>query len=158
MTVISTRRMILGVALCLFVAAAGFAQYGGGAPGMGTTTGAGGVYTPPKGGYKSSTGIAIGGAAAAGVAVAYLMMRNRKSVVGCLAESAAGTELRDAKGQTYVLDAPNVSLKMGDRVKLSGRKTKTDTGEPGFAARKLVKDYGPCGAQTAMVHTSRWHI
>lgn len=157
MTVISIRRMILGVALCLFVAAAGFAQYGG-APGMGTPGSTGGVYTPPKGGYKSSTGIAIGGAAAAGVAVAYLVMRNRKSVVGCLAESAAGTELRDAKGQTYVLDAPNVSLKMGDRVKLSGRKTKTDTGAPGFAARKLVKDYGPCAAQTAMVHTSRRHI
>lgn len=158
MNVISARRVILGVALCLFLTTAGFAQYGGGVPGMGTTAGAGGVYTPPKGGYKSSTGIAIGGAAAAGIAVAYLVLRNHKSVVGCLAESAAGTELRDAKGQTYVLDAPNISLKMGDRVRLSGRKTKTDTGAQGFAARKLVKDYGPCGTQTAMAHSSRRHI
>lgn len=158
MTVISTRRIVLGVALCLFVAASGFAQYGGGVPGMGTPGAGGGVYTPPKGGYKSSTGIAIGGAAAAGIAVTYLMLRSRKSVVGCVSESAAGTELRDTKGQTYVLDAPNISLKMGDRVKLSGRKTKSDTGAPGFAARKLVKDYGPCGTQTAMAHSSRWHI
>ncbi len=142
-------RFTLGMILCLAIAAAGFAQYGGGVPGMGTTGGTtGGVYTPPKGGYKSSTGIAIGGAAAAGIAVAYLMLRNHKSVVGCLQESSAGTTLVSEKNnKTYAVDAGNLNLKVGDRVKLSGKATKSSTGEPAFAARKLVKDYGSCSAQ-----------
>lgn len=147
------RKFTFATILCLLVAAAGFAQYGGGiAPGMGTTGGAtGGVYTPPKGGYKSSTGIAIGGAAAAGVAVAYLMLRSRKSVVGCLEESSDGTKLMDEKDKkTYALDAGDLNLKVGERVKLRGKTTKTTTGEPEFAARKLVKNYGSCSTQASL--------
>ncbi|MGH9405596.1 MAG: hypothetical protein ACRD3D_07150 [Terriglobia bacterium] len=150
------RRATLALALCLCIAAAAFAQYGGGMPGVGPTGSPTGVYTPPKGGYKSSTGIAIGAAAAAGVGVAYLMLRNHKSVTGCLAESASGTELREGKnGKSLVVDAGNLSLKTGDQVKLTGKMLKTSTGEPEFAARKLVKDYGPCGSQSALVHSPR---
>ncbi|MDE3180684.1 MAG: hypothetical protein KGM47_13620 [Acidobacteriota bacterium] len=150
----SLNRITLGMALCLVISAAAFAQYGG-TPGMGTSGGTtGGVYTPPKGGYKSSTGIAIGAAAAAGVGVAYLMLHNRKSVEGCLTESAGGTKLMDEKGnKTYALDSGDLNLKVGDRVKLKGKTMKSATGEPQFAARKLVKDYGPCASQAAMQHS-----
>lgn len=144
------RRLALGMALSLAVAAAGFAQYNGGNPGMGGTT-SNGVYTPPKGGYKSSTGAAIGGAAAAGVVATYLVLRNHKSVVGCVEKSSDGTKLMNEKDKkTYALEAGNLGLKVGERVKLSGRKKKSDSGEPAFAAKKLVKDYGSCNAQASI--------
>lgn len=149
-------RFVLGAALCLAVAATAMAQYNGGNPGMGVGGGTaggtnGGIYTPPKGGYKSSTGIAIGAAAAAGIGVAYLVMRNRKSVEGCLTETAGGATLVDAKtNKTYMVDTGDLSLKAGERVKLRGRKEKTTAGAPEFAAKKLVKDYGSCSSHAAL--------
>jgi hypothetical protein len=45
---------------------------------------------------------------------------------------------------TYALVATNVSLPLGQRVALSGKKTKDDSGKPTFTVSKLVKDYGAC--------------
>jgi hypothetical protein len=155
MTSRNLTRWVLGLALGLAVTAAGFAQYPGN-PGMGgTSTGGGtkgGVYTAPKGGYSSTTGIAIGAAAAAGVAVGgYLFMRSRRSMVGCVQKSAEGTQLMSEKDKkAYALDAGTLDLKPGDRVKLKGKKTKSDSGAPQFAATKLVKDYGSCDPQASL--------
>jgi hypothetical protein len=143
-------RLVLGLMIGVAVSTAAFGQYGGG--GMGGSTGGGtkgGVYTPPKGGYSSSTGIAIGAGAAAAIAVGYFVLRSRHSVTGCVGESAKGTTLASDKG-TYVLDTGNVDLKAGDRVKLRGKKTKSDSGQPGFAVKKLVKDYGSCNAMASL--------
>lgn len=120
--------------------------YGGGMGGGVTGQPGGGVYTPPKGGYKSSTGIAIGAAAAAGVGVAYLVMRSRRSLTGCVENASSGNQLIRSKDQKEyaVIDTNGVTLTPGDRVSLKGKKSKTASGADGFAVNKLVKDYGPC--------------
>jgi hypothetical protein len=147
-------RLVLGMALGLAVAPAGFAQYGpGGSPGMGGTSSGttSGVYTPPKGGYSSTTGIAIGAAAAAGATAGYFFMRSRKAMVGCVEKSAEGVHLMNQKNnKAYALDAGTLDLKPGERVKLKGKKTKGDSGAPHFAATKLVRDYGPCDSHIAL--------
>jgi hypothetical protein len=96
---------------------------------------------------KSSTGIAIGSAAAAGVAVGYLVMHNRGSLSGCLVNSDNGQmELRRNKsGGTYLLhNDSSVSLKAGDRVRLKGKKVHDGSGQNMFEVRGLAKDYGAC--------------
>jgi hypothetical protein len=133
----------VGCALCLALAASAFAQYGGG---MGGGTGGTGVYTPPKGGYKTSTGIAIGAAAAAGAGIAYVALHNRPAAVGCVQQSGEGSKLMNEKDKkTYALLASNnVVLSPGERVSLKGKKMKDDNGNLTFHATKVVKDYGPC--------------
>jgi hypothetical protein len=141
-------RPILSVSLGLLVAFPAFGQYGGGGTGGmgsggGTTTG--GVYTPPKGGYSSSTGIAIGAGVAAGATIGYLALRSRGTVVGCVEPSTDGVKLLNEKDKnTYALVASNVALNPGDRVALRGKKLKDDSGKPTFEVSKLVKDYGTC--------------
>ena len=126
----------------LLFALPSFGQYGGGSTGSGGTSGG---YTPPKGGYSSSTGIAIGAAAAAGVGITYLALRSRGTMVGCVQPSTDGIKLMSEKDQnTYALLAENVSLPPGERVSLRGKKSKDDTGKPTFHVTKLVKDYGSC--------------
>ncbi len=148
-------RLMGMIFLVVTVSGAAFAQYGGGTTGGMAGGSAGGVYTPPKGGYSSSTGIAIGAGAAAGVGLAYYMLHNRKSVVGCVEESAGGTQLLNEKDKkTYAIDPGDLSLKVGDWVKLSGKKMKSDSGQPTFVAKKLVKDYGSCSAQAALTKSA----
>ena len=113
---------------------------------MGGGTGGSGGYTPPKGGYKTSTGIAIGAAAAAAGGITYLVLHKRGTVVGCVQQSSEGSKLMNEKDKnTYALLASNeVVLSPGERVALKGKKTKDDNGKQTFEAKKLVKDYGPC--------------
>jgi hypothetical protein len=141
-------RPILAASLGVLLAVPALAQYGGGGMGMGggtTATGSTGVYTPPKGGYSSSTGIAIGASAAAGATIGYLALRSHRTIVGCVQPSTDGVKLMNEKDQnTYALVASNVPLNPGDRVALRGKKSKDDSGKPTFEVSKLVKDYGTC--------------
>ena len=140
-------RLVLAVSLSTALSGSGLAQmYPGGTAGGGTGMPGTPGYTPPKGGYSSSTGIAIGAGAAAGVAVAYLALRNRPAVVGCVEASSDGTKLMNDKDQkTYALIASNgVVLSPGERVALKGKKTTDDAGKLSFEVHKLVKDYGSC--------------
>jgi len=141
-------KSFLAVSIGLALAAPAFAQYGGGAgTGTGGTTG---TYTAPKGGYGSSAGIASGAAAAAGAGLAYFALRHHGNIVGCVEPSSDGTKLMNEKDQnTYALIASNVSLTPGQRVALSGKKSKDDSGMPTFTVSKLVKDYGACENTTA---------
>jgi hypothetical protein len=134
-------RLFLGLLLCAAVSGSALGQYGGG---MGGSTG--GVYTAPKGGYSSSTGIAIGAGAAAGVGLAYLALHHRGTMVGCVEASSDGTKLMNEKDKnTYALIASNdVVLTPGERVALKGKKTKDDSGKLSFEVHKLMKDYGSC--------------
>ncbi len=118
------------------------AQYTG-MPGTGTTSG---PYTAPKGGYGSGAAIGIGLGAAAGAGVAYWALHNRPSVVGCVQRSDQGTAILNEKdGKLYhLLPGSEVDLKPGERVALKGNKTEDQPGKYAFAARKVVKDYGPC--------------
>jgi hypothetical protein len=120
-------------------------QYGGGGGGGMGTGSTGGGYTPPKGGYSSSAGIAIGAAAAAGVAIAYLELRHRGMMTGCVKSSSEAGNLTLVDGtKSYALDPGSLRLPAGERVKLHGKKEKTGPGAGTFRAQKLVKDYGPC--------------
>ncbi|HUY13778.1 MAG TPA: hypothetical protein VMX16_09135 [Terriglobia bacterium] len=138
-------RCVSVIAVCMLAAASALAQYGGGGTGGGGMGGTGG-YTAPKGGYSSSTGIAIGAAAAAGVGIAYFALHNRGKVVGCIVPSAAGKKLLDAKDQkTYTLLASNsIMLPPGQRLALKVKKAKDASGEPELKVQKVVKDYGSC--------------
>jgi len=144
MRLTDVRKCFLSGSLVLLLAAPVFAQYGGG----GTTTGMGGTsgtYTAPKGGYGSGAGIAVGAAAAAGVGVAFLALRHRGTIVGCVKPSSDGIKLMNEKDKdTYALLASNISLAPGERVALGGKKSKDDSGKPTFQVTKLVKDYGSC--------------
>ena len=140
------------IALFLIAAAplCAIGQYGGGgSTGTGST---GGVYQAPKGGYSSSTGIAIGAAAAAGVAIAYFALHNRGTVTGCVESSSGADKLTLVNGgTTYILDSGSLNLTSGDRVKLLGKKEKSGSEARSFHAQKLVKDYGAC-RQHASAH------
>jgi len=136
------RASVLAMSLGLLATASSFAQYGGGTMSSG---GSSGGYTPPKGGYSSSTGIAIGAGVAAGAGIAYLALRNHGTVVGCVEPSSDGFKLMNEKDQNvYALVAQNIALSPGDRVALRGKKSKDDSGRPTLHVSKLVKDYGSC--------------
>jgi hypothetical protein len=118
----------------LLCAVSGFAQYTGGTVGS-------------TGGYKSSTGIAIGAAAAAGVGVGYLALRHAGGDSGCV-ESGANGQMRligsKASNNYMLLNSASASLQPGERVKLKGKKVKGSSGEEIFEVRSVAKDYGPC--------------
>jgi len=144
-------RLTQGMVLYVAISATAFAQYGGG--GMGATgSGAGTAgYTPPKGGYSAGTGIAIGAAVAAAVGVV-LLVRHRHhatqphaSLVGCTQSAPSGFSVTNEKDQqTYLLVADNADLKAGERVQLSGQKTKDGSGSRTFLVQNIVEDYGAC--------------
>jgi hypothetical protein len=140
------RRLVTRVAVVLLACAAcAFAQYTGGTTMPSTTSGGG--YTAPSGGYKSSTGIAIGAGAAAGVGVAYLVLHNRGSLSGCVASRDNGQMELIGKNpaDTHVLlNNSSVSLQPGERVKLKGKKVHDGSGQSMFEVHGLAKDYGPC--------------
>jgi hypothetical protein len=142
------RRLVARIAAAVVVcAASAFAQYPGGTtmPGMGT--GGTPAYTAPSGGYKSSTGIAIGAAAAAGIGVGYFVMHSRAGLSGCLVSRDNGQmELVGKKpANTYVLHYnSSVSLQPGERVRLRGKKLRDGSGQNMFEVHGLAKDYGAC--------------
>ncbi|MGH9359879.1 MAG: hypothetical protein ACRD1O_12015 [Terriglobia bacterium] len=84
-----------------------------------------------------------GAAAAAGVGLAYFMLRRRGRLDGCVA-SASGKQIITTKdGKAYALTANGLTLETGDRVALKGKKSSDDSGASQFTVDKLVKDYGP---------------
>ncbi len=125
------------------VAGSAMGQYGTGGSIGGTT---GGVYKAPRGGYKSTTGIAIGAGVAAGTGLAYYALRKHGTMVGCVEASNDGMSFVSEKDKnTYALFASNdVVLAPGERVALKGKRTKDDSGKHSFKVSKLVKDYGSC--------------
>lgn len=131
------------------------AQYGGGMPGMGTTSG---PYTAPKSGYGGSgaaIGIGLGAAAGAG-GLAYWMLHKRANVVGCVERSGQGNAILNEKdGKLYhLLPDSDVALKAGERVALKGKKDEEQQGRYTFSARRMVKDYGACELGKASAATS----
>ena len=126
-------RLTLATCLCMFAFAPAFAQYGG-------------VYTAPKGGYGSGAAIGAGvAAAAAGVGIAYFVLHNHGSLVGCVEQSTEGIKLITEKDKnTYALEGETAGLKPDERVHLKGKKSKDSSGSPTFEVQKVAKDFGPC--------------
>ena len=145
-------RLTVAISLC---AVSALAQYdpGPGMPGSPGTPGSPG-YTPPKSGYSSKTGIAIGAAAAAGVGIGYLALRNRGEMTGCVARSDNGelTFINEKDKTTYtVMNGGGARLTPGDRLKVKGKKVKQSSGEMALEVRDVKKDFGPCRQQSARV-------
>ena len=141
------RRLATRIALAVVVCAAcAFAQQYPTDPTMPGTTSAGG-YSAPSGGYKSSTGIAIGTAAAAGVGVGLFVMHYRGSLSGCVASRDNGQLELMGKNHAdpyMLLNNSSVPLQPGQRVRLKGRKIHNGSGQAMFEVHKLAKDYGAC--------------
>lgn len=132
-------QFVLSIFFAGLVSVSATAQYGGGTnpPSVSTIRS-----------YSNSATIAgaVGGAAA-GVAITYLVLRNRGTIVGCVEPSSAGKmKLMNEKDKnTYALLASNdVTLAPGQRVALRGKKSKDSSGEPVFQVQKLAKNYGTC--------------
>jgi hypothetical protein len=93
-------------------------------------------------------GIAVG-AIGAGIGVGiYYAFHHGHSLSGCAVSGANGLELHN-KGddQTYSLVGAVSSIKPGERVRVSGKKTKKSAGPtPQFVVEQLSKDYGACPA------------
>jgi len=87
-------------------------------------------------------GIALGGAAV-GVGITYLVLHERRLVVGCIAESGGKKTLTTSDQKVYSLPDTGPPLPIGERAKLKGHKSGSRSA-PSFLVEKVVKDYGRC--------------
>jgi hypothetical protein len=74
-----------------------------------------------------------------------LAVKHHPSLKGCAAGGPDGLTLTDADGKHFLLVGDIAELKSGDRVKVSGKKTKKSDTTQKFIVEK-AKDYGPCPA------------
>jgi hypothetical protein len=141
-------RLAIILSLPFIMAGKAAAQYGGGGGTSGGGSGSGnGTYVPPKGGYSSATGAAVGAGAAAGATGLFLTLHYRGRVVGCVQPGEDGLRLLDeSKNKSYALIPGDVYVKPGQRVQLKGQKSKNDAGDQVFKAKKLLKDLGTCNS------------
>ncbi len=139
---------VVAVALALLMSGPAFAQYSGGTMGGAATTGG---YVPPKGGYKTSTGVGIAAGAAAGAGILYYVMHSRNRLAGCVQSSNDGLSLVDDKhNQTYSLEGADGDVKAGERVQLKGKKVKDSSGAQSFQVRSVVRHLGSCQEAAAL--------
>ncbi|HKW97762.1 MAG TPA: hypothetical protein VJN43_08495 [Bryobacteraceae bacterium] len=97
------------------------------------------------GGIDHGLAVAVvaGGAAVAGGVITFLVLHNRGVTTGCIAESGGKKTLVTSDKKVYLVSDAGVSLPVGERVKLKGRKSGPSS-SPSFQAEKIVKDYGHC--------------
>lgn len=147
----SVLRSTLAVALMMGTGNLAVAQYGGG---MGGGTGGSMPGSPTYNTHRSysNKGAIIGGIAAGAAAVGgliYWKHHNHTKLVDCV--NGNGDKLTsDQDHQTYSLsNQQNETLKPGDRVEVSGKRLKSDSGEPTFEVLKMNKDLGMCTTTSA---------
>jgi hypothetical protein len=138
---------LAAIALAMLLSTPAVAQYGGGGMGTGTTGTPGSPgYTSPGYGSGKAIGIGVGAAAAGGIAL-YVALHHHSSVTGCVESADDGLRLADEKNKkTFSLVAGGIDLKPGERVELSGKKSRVADGGQAFQAKKLVKTLGSCGS------------
>jgi hypothetical protein len=98
-------------------------------------------------------GIAVGigvGIAAIGVGV-YFAVKHNHSVTGCARSTADGITLTtESDKQTYALTGDVAGIKPGNRVRVSGKKSKPKSaGTAQFLVEKVSKDFGACTASAS---------
>jgi hypothetical protein len=72
------------------------------------------------------------------------------SLIVCTQSAQDGFTLTSEKDhQTYSLIADSADLKAGERVELSGQKTKNHSGSRTFHVQNIVADYGGCSQGSA---------
>ncbi|MGA7341640.1 MAG: hypothetical protein WBE72_15845 [Terracidiphilus sp.] len=104
----------------------------------------------PIGGVTKSDAVWIGiavGAIGAGVGIGiYYAVHHGHSLTGCAASGPIGLELQGQGNQeTYALAGEVDGIRPGERVRVSGKREKTNAGAPPqFLVEKMSRDYGPC--------------
>jgi len=97
-------------------------------------------------------GVLVGGAAAIGVTIyaIYHFSHRGRSLRGCAVSSPGGLRLiNEGDQQPYDLTGATATIKPGDRVRVKGKKIKSDPNHRQFVVEKLSKDYGACRATPA---------
>jgi hypothetical protein len=97
----------------------------------------------------------VAGIAALGAAVGigvYFAVKHSHRVTGCALSGADGMTLTsESDKQTYILVGEVAGIKSGDRVRVSGKKSKQQSaGTRHFLVEKAPKDLGSCEASGAM--------
>jgi hypothetical protein len=94
-------------------------------------------------------GVAAGGAAL-GIGI-YYAVHHGHTLNGCAVSGPGGLELQNGGDQqTYALIGEVAGVKPGNRVRVSDKKEKKNSGIPQqFLVEKLSRDYGSCKVQTA---------
>jgi hypothetical protein len=92
---------------------------------------------------------AIAGIAGAGAAVgiiAYVAIKHNHSVTGCAESGPNGMQLTsEPDRKPYVLVGNVAGIKTGERVRVSGRRSKAKSADPTeFLVEKVARDFGPC--------------
>lgn len=91
-------------------------------------------------------GVAIG-AIGAGIGIGiYVAIRHNHSLTGCAVSGANGLQIQSqGDQQSFALIGEVAGIKSGDRVRVTGKKVKSNAGAPRqFLVEKLGKDYGAC--------------
>lgn len=110
----------------------------------------------PIGGVTTSDAVWIGVAVAAigagiGIGVFYAVHHGH-ALNGCAVLGSDGLQLQNrGDGQIYALTGETAAVKPGDRVRVSGKKEKKNSGGPQqFLVEKLSRDYGSCKVEVAV--------
>lgn len=95
-------------------------------------------------------GIAVGSAAAITIVTIVLVHNSHPTLKGCVSAGPGGMLVaNDGDQKTYALTGSTASLRVGDVVKVKGKKYKKQkdgAGNEVFAVTQIGKDYGPCKA------------
>jgi len=89
-----------------------------------------------------------------GVGIYFAVRPHHPPLKGCVTSTPDGLQLFNASDQTkYLLIGDIADIKVGDVVKVSGKKQKLDKNNTvpahSYIVEKLNKDYGPCKVQPA---------
>lgn len=92
---------------------------------------------------------ALVGIAAVGAGIGigiYFVVKHNHSVTGCAASTAGGMTLTtESDKHTYSLIGDIAGIKLGNRVRVSGKKAKEkSSGTAQFLVEKVSKDFGAC--------------
>lgn len=102
-------------------------------------------------GRVAAIGVGLAGAGALiGIGVYYALKHNH-SVTGCARSGADGLQFTtESDKQTYSLVGEVATIKPGERVRVSGKKTKPKSAATReFLVEKVTRDLGPCEVASA---------
>lgn len=91
--------------------------------------------------------VAIGAGIGIGI---YILARKSPSLTGCANSSPNGIQLlNESDHETYTLTGSVSGIKVGDRVRVNGKKLKRASSSREFLVEKLSRNFGVCKVQPA---------